>query len=111
MESLQKVPMGLLTAYTIKLLFTGVNPSEMGVVFALSAGLIAFEYLAKSRKLQAVLEANKEFQSDLSKQVADQVHVINKQNDVIQKLAIELQECRNGITSLKASSGLKKVSG
>lgn len=105
----QKIPMGLLTAYTIKLLFTGVNPSEMGVVFALSAGLIAFEYLSKSRKLQLVLKDNKIFQADLSKQIGDQNIVINKQNDVINAMALQLREVKDGLSSVKMSSGLKKV--
>ena len=103
------LPIGLLSAFITKLLIFGTNPSEMGVVFSLSAIVAGYEYLSKSRRIQKVETDNQEFQASINRQFEEHKAIIAKQNEVIKSMATELDTARNNITAIKMSSGLKKV--
>jgi ubiquinone biosynthesis protein UbiJ len=113
MESskLQLVPMALLSAFVTKLMFSSPSLSEMGVVFALSSGLIAFEYLSKSKRVEKMEQELKTSQDFIEKKITEQNSIITKQNEVIKSMALEFDQVRGNISSLKMATGMKKVGG
>lgn len=108
MESkINLIPIGLLSTFTLKLLFVGTNPSEMGIVFALSAVVYGTEYLSKSRRIQHVENDNKNFTESVTKKLEEQATIITKQNEVIKTLAVELAQVKDGMSSVKMSVGMQ----
>jgi hypothetical protein len=118
MESkLPLIPVGLLTAFIAKLLIYGSNLNEAIVVVSLSAVVMGYEYLSKSRRVQQIetecrfliekmVQDNKEFQAAQIKKIEDQTTIISKQNGVINELALQLDSVRNKVTAVNMSSGL-----
>ena len=93
MDTIKKyVPIGLLCAYLVKLIIYGTNFPEMGVVFALTAYVALRDYVEKHKKVQEVLE------------------IVNKQNEVIAKMATEVDAMKTSMVGLKMNQGFKKVS-
>lgn len=100
METYAKyLPSGLIFAFTIKQLAFGTSLSEMGVTFSFAALVALQTYLEKSKKIQEVLT-----QADVKhKEVTE---VVNKQNEVIEKMAREIALLRDSVAGVKLSSGL-----
>lgn len=105
MELKSIMPTGLLCAFTLKLLAYGTSASECGVVAALCAVVFGIEYLSKSRRVQKIETDNRTFQDGLSKKIDDQVAIISKQNEVIKSLALELDQVRTSMSSVKMAAG------
>lgn len=107
------IPMGLLSIFIGKLLIWGTTPSEMGIVFALSAVTIAYEQFSKSKRIQTVERDNKEFKETILKKLEEDSKkfetIISKQNEVIKTMAEELDKTRTNVTALKMGAGLKKM--
>lgn len=95
----QYLPSALLCAFIGKLLFLGTSPAEMGVVFCLG-GLAALQtYLEKSKKLNDVISENAKYNRDITE-------TVNKQNEVISKMAHELALVRDSVAGVKLASGI-----
>lgn len=91
MEKVKFLPIGLLCAYIVKLIALGTSFPEMGVVFALTAYVALKDYLDKHKKIQEMSE------------------VIAKQNEVLAKMATEVDAIKTSMVGLKMNQGFKKV--
>jgi hypothetical protein len=92
MDKMKKyIPMGLLCLYVLKLVALGTNFPEMGVVFALTSYVALKDYMEKHKKIQEMSE------------------VINKQNEVLAKMATEVDAIKTSMVGLKMNQGFKKV--
>jgi hypothetical protein len=92
MDTIKKyVPIGLLCAYVLKLIFLGTNFPEMGVVFALTAYVATKDYVEKHKKVQEVLE------------------IVNRQNEIIAKMATEIDNLKTSMVGVKMGQNFKKV--
>lgn len=91
MEKIKFLPIGLLCAYVLKLIMLGTNFPEMGVVFALTAYVAMKDYMDKHKKVQEMSE------------------IINKQNEVLAKMATEVDAIKTSMVGLKMNQGFKKV--
>lgn len=95
----QYLPSGLLFAFIAKLLILGTSPSEMGVVFCLG-GINALQYyLDKSKKINEIVEKNEKDNKEI-------IEIVNKQNEVINKMAHELSLVRDNVASVKLAGGI-----
>lgn len=94
MEKIYNVlPMGLFSLFIIKLIFGNVNPAECGVALGLTAFMAMKEFIAhkKNLKLHEVTET------------------VAKQNDVIMKMATEIDALKTSLVGVKMGQGFKKV--
>ena len=99
MKHIKLVPLALLCAFTIKLLLLGTSASEMGAIFVL-AGLSGFtEFLDRSKRIQ-------EIESNVKTQLDEVRSIVARQNDVIQKMAIQLDDAKAGVTAVKLAQGM-----
>ena len=101
MEFLKNAHLGLLVAYTTKLLIVGAGLPEMGIVFSLVFLNISKEYLSKQQKI-------KEIEQSVSKKLQDVENTVKIQNEVIEKMAKALDEQRTSVASLKLSQNMIK---
>lgn len=101
MEFLKNAHLGLLVAYTTKLLIAGAGLPEMGIVFSLVSLNIAKEYLSKQQKI-------KEIQQSVTEKLQAIENTVKIQNDVIEKMAKALDEQRTAVASLKLSQNIIK---
>jgi hypothetical protein len=85
------LPLSLLSVFVLKLIFFGTNAAEMGIVFALTAYSALRDYSEKHKKMQEVIE------------------IVNKQNEVINKMATELDAIKTSMVGLKMHQGFKKA--
>lgn len=85
------LPLSLLSVFVLKLIFFGTNAAEMGIVFALTAHSALRDYSEKHKKMQEVIE------------------IVNKQNEVINKMATELDAIKTSMVGLKMHQGFKKA--
>lgn len=92
MERLEKIlPLSLLSLLVGKSLLLGVNLPEMGAILGLAALHGLSVYLDKHKKIQQIQE------------------VVNKQNEVIEKMAKELDVVRTSVTAVKMQNGMRKM--
>lgn len=103
-KHLHLVPTGLLSAYVLKQLVFGTSVSEMGVTFALTAAVVAYEYLSRSRKVA-------ELEQVLTKKVESQDTVIRKQNEVIEEMAKEFAKVRDSVQGLRIAQNSGSLTG
>jgi hypothetical protein len=75
------IPMGLFCAFIGKLIMVGVNPAECGVGFK------------KETKIQEVIDT------------------VNRQNEVIAKMATEIDNLKTAIVGVKMGAGFKNKMG
>lgn len=101
MELLKNAHLGLLIAYTLKMLVVGAGLPEMGIIFSLVALNISKEYLNKQKTI-------KEVEETVAKRVQEIENTVKLQNDVIEKMAKALDEQRTSVASLKLSQNLVK---
>lgn len=85
------LPLSLLSVFVLKLILFSTTPSEMGIIFALTAYSALKDYLDKHKKIQEISA------------------VVNKQNEVIAKMASEIDAIKTSIVGVKMSQNLKKV--
>lgn len=85
------VPMGLLCLFVSKLILVGVDYAEMGVAVALIAYAALIDYLEKHKKVQEIET------------------IVNKQNEVINKMAVEIDNLKTAIVGVKMGQNFKKV--
>ncbi len=85
------LPLSLLSVFVLKLIFFGTNAAEMGIVFALTAYSALKDYSEKHKKIQEMSD------------------IIIKQNEVINKMAVELDAIKTSMVGLKMHQGFKKA--
>ncbi len=101
MENIRKYsPLGLVIALVIKSLIVGMNFAEMGVVVSIVSFLGLIEYLDKNKKFQEVKESALKSQEETKS-------IVNKQNDVIAKMADEVTRLRSDMSGLKLKNDFK----
>jgi hypothetical protein len=92
MEKIVKyLPITLLSAFILKLIAFGVNVPEMGVIFALTGYVALKDYVEKHKKIQEIAE------------------VVKKQNEVITKMATEIDALKTSMVGVKMGQNFKKV--
>jgi hypothetical protein len=92
METIIKhLPLSLLSLFVLKLVAYGVTAPEMGVIFALAAYTAIKDYLDKHKRIQEISE------------------VVAKQNEVIGKMAVEIDNLKTSIVGVKMGQGFKKA--
>lgn len=89
------LPMGLFCSFIGKLVFFGVNPSECGVALGLT-GLIALKEYVGYKKNQ---------------QLEEVIKTVNMQNDVIAKMATEIDNLKTSLVGIKMGAGFKNKMG
>ena len=98
----QHLPSGLFLAFVAKSLIITPSITDIGTIVCISA-LVGMQYF---------LERNAEY-SELEKKaevkLAEMVAIINTQNDVLKKMAIELDGVRNNVSGMKLQQSMKKV--
>lgn len=87
------LPQGLLLSFIIKMLIISTSFSDMGIVFALSAICGIQVYLEKRDEIQEIKT------------------VVNKQNDVIQTMAVELSKIKTQMEGIKLKNEFTGVGG
>jgi hypothetical protein len=89
------IPMGLFCAFIGKLIMVGVNPAECGVALGLIALISLKEYVGfkKETKIQEVIDT------------------VNRQNEVIAKMATEIDNLKTAIVGVKMGAGFKNKMG
>ncbi len=101
MNNIQKyIPIGLLSAFTLKVMVSGANLSEMGIILGLAAILGFKDYLEKK---ETILEVR----TQCEKSIKDIEAVVKTQNEVIEKLAKAMDEQRTYIASTRMAQNLK----
>jgi hypothetical protein len=85
------LPLSLLSVFVLKLIFFGTNAAEMGIVFALTAYSALKDYSEKHKKIQEIAT------------------IVNKQNEVIAKMATEIDNVKTSMVGVKMSQNIKKV--
>ncbi len=85
--------MALYSLFILKLIVNGVNLPECGVAIGLTAFMAVKEFIAhkKNIKLQEVTK------------------IVDKQNEVIMKMATEIDALKTSIVGVKMGQGFKKV--
>jgi hypothetical protein len=94
MEKIYNIlPMALYCLFIFKLIMNGVNAAECGVAIGLTAFMAVKEYIGhkKNLKLQEVVDT------------------VAKQNDVIIKMATEIDALKTSMVGVKMGQGFKKV--
>lgn len=92
MEKIVKfLPLVLLSVFVAKLVVYGVSAPEMGVIFALTGYVALKDYMEKHKKIQEVLT------------------VVNKQNEIIAKMATEIDALKTSMVGVKMGQNFKKV--
>lgn len=89
------VPMGLFCAFIGKLVLFGVNAAECGVALGLVALVAMKEYVG--------------FKKD--KKIQDVIDTVNKQNEVIAKMATEIDNLKTAVVGVKMGAGFKNKMG
>lgn len=89
------LPMGLLTAFVGKLVIFGVNSAECGVALGLVALVAMKEYVGikKDAKMEEI------------------VKTVNMQNDVLAKMATEIDNLKTSLVGVKMGAGFKNKMG
>jgi hypothetical protein len=101
MQKVQKyIPIGLLLAFTSKLLFTNTSPSEMGVIFAITALVSLDKYLEKSKKIQ-------EIENNFTQKFIEIEKLTSTQQDLIAAARADFEVVRSQLTSIKVGQGFK----
>lgn len=105
MHKVQKyIPIGLLLAFTSKLLISGTTPSEMGVIFAITALVSLEKYLEKSKQLQ-------EIEEKFSKRIIELERLASTQDELVQIIRTELHIVRDNLGTVKMSQGIRSSRG
>lgn len=92
MERLEKIlPLSLLSLLVGKALLLGGNVADVGMVSALSLLHGLDVYLSKRKKLQEIQA------------------VVNEQNKVIEKMAVELVTIKDNVGSMKLQNSMRKM--
>lgn len=84
---------GILLAFGMKLLLSGISLSDMGVMLGLIAVVGLQEWLDNKR----------------DKQMQQVIDTVNQQNQVIAKIAAEVADAKTQISTIKLNAGFKKV--
>lgn len=100
MDNLKHIPLALLGLFILKLLARGCSASEAAVVFALTALISVNEMMSRSKKIQ---EVEQTCDSEINK-IKD---VVNKQNELLTKMAEELAKNKTSVESMKLANGLR----
>lgn len=100
-QTLKPVPLVLLALFITKLLITGSNASDAGIVFALAGVLSVNELMARGKKIQEVEKHNDE-------EIEKIKQVVNKQNEVISKMAEEIAKAKSAVESVKLGNGMMR---
>ncbi len=98
----QYLPIGLLSALTLKLTILGANLPEMGMIFALVGLLGLREYLEKNKSTLQIKE-------ECLKEISEIKAIVKMQNEAIEKMARVIDEQRTNVASLKLAAGMRKV--
>jgi hypothetical protein len=104
MKHIKFLPLALLTLLVLKQLVHGVDLAGMGVTIALTAVIALKDYLEKQKHIQ-------EIEAHVKKELEDVKHVINTQNEVIEKMAKALDDVRTKAASIQLSQGYQKKFG
>ena|ERR1035437_6902309 len=83
------ISMGLLVAFIVKNLFFSSNISDMGIALGLIGMVALKEYIAKHSDIQ------------------DMKKIVEKQSQVIEKMAQEIVLCKESVSGLKMQTGMK----
>ncbi len=89
------LPMGLFCAFIGKLVIFGVNAAECGVALGLISLVALKEYVG--------------FKKD--KKIQDVIDTVNRQNEVIAKMATEIDNLKTAIVGVKMGAGFKNKMG
>lgn len=89
------IPTGLFCAFIGKLVVFGVSPSECGVALGLTALMAVKEYVGMKKDLK----------------MEEIVKTINMQNEVIAKMATEVDNLKTSIVGVKMGAGFKNKMG
>lgn len=81
-------PLGLLLAFCGHSLVLGISVPSVIVIVSLLAFIFGKDYMEKHKKIQ------------------DMVEIVNKQSEVIQKLAIEVDSVRTSVVGIKMQTGM-----
>lgn len=98
----KNLPSGLLFAYMVKIIAFGASIPDFGIAGALIAVLGLQFYIEQNKKF-------KDFEHSTAETLKDMVHTINQQNDVIKKMAVEVDTLRNNVSTLKLVPNMKKM--
>ena len=94
MEKIQNVlPLALYCLFITKLIISGVNAAECGVAIGLTAFMAVKEYIGHKQNLK----------------LQEVVDVVAKQNEVIAKMATEIDAVKTSMVGVKMGQGFKKV--
>lgn len=98
----QSLSYGLLFASVARTFISTPTLSDMGIILG----------LCSIAGLQFYLEQNKKYsklETTVEEKLKDMVHTINTQNEVIKKMALEVDGVRNNVSGLKLQQSMKKV--
>jgi transposase len=94
MEKIYSVlPMALYCLFILKLIFNGVTVAECGVATGLTAFMAVKEFIAHKKNLR----------------LQEVVNTVAKQNEVIMKMATEVDALKTSMVGVKMGQGFKKV--
>lgn len=85
-------PLAILLLFVTKMLFISASPAEMGIVFALAAIVGLEKYMERNSHIQEMKIS------------------IEKQNEVLKKMAIEIDGMRTNVSAMKLHQGMKRTS-
>lgn len=92
MEKIIKLlPIALLSIFVSKLVLLGVDAPSASVIFALTGYVALKDYLDKHKKIQEISD------------------VVNKQNEIIAKMATEIDALKTSMVGVKMGQNFKKV--
>lgn len=92
MEKISKLlPLALLSVFIGKLVILGVDAPSAGVIFALTGYVALKDYLDKHKKIQEISD------------------IVNKQNEIIAKMATEIDALKTSMVGVKMGQNFKKV--
>jgi hypothetical protein len=81
------LPLGLLSILTLKATFVGASIPEMGMYLGISSVVAIATYMSKNKHIE------------------DLTAVLNKQNEVITQMAVEVAKVKNAMESIKLKDG------
>lgn len=87
------LPKAMVFAFLLKMFFIVPSIADVGILTALSAICIVQQWLSKHTEIQNIKT------------------VVNKQNEVIQTMAIEISKIKNVAEGLKIKEGFKNAEG
>jgi hypothetical protein len=101
-EYISELPAVLFCALVIKAAI--VSPSGYDVLLLLGLGVFAFgiHYMKRHKKY-------KDFEKEVTEKYLDITHTVNKQNEVIKKVAEETASIKTTVSTVKMSQGFKNT--